>query len=304
MSARKKRPAVEWYRWGRKPFLFAFYSLGALCFLGFEKVEAFLGGKTASTRPAPLAEKLTVTFSPEGDKADLIIHFVPLFGGDSKWIKLKPEYIFRDLRQSGTTLKLTGHIYGRNTPEGPYKVAGIVFLSSQKEVAAFLRDLVKQGPPLTVGSVLETRRTGAVPHAKGLLLKMAVGSRKTELAPARGSERLIGAGLEQTAAFLERGAEYKHLLISADAPDVARYLDAIDDRGKSGMSLSVYACLNLSLEVLIPIFLLEPQMDKMKMEDAALFLLELPEGEGPPPDIPEEPAREEEPAHEEEVAAR
>jgi hypothetical protein len=294
MSARKKRPAVEWYRLARKPFLFAFYSLGALCFLGFEKIEAFLGGKTAPTRSAPLTEKLTVTFSPEGDKADLIIPFVPLFGGDSKWIKLKPEYIFRDLRQSGSTLKLTGHIYGRNTPEGPYKVAGIVFLSSQKEVAAFLRELVKQGPPLTIGSVLETRRTGAVPHAKGLLLKIAVGSRKTELAPARGSERLIGAGLEQTAAFLERGAEYKHLLISADAPDAARYLDAIDDRGKSGMRLSVYACLNLSLEVLVPIFLLEPPMEKMKMEDAALFLLELPEEEGPPPDLQEEPALEEE----------
>ncbi|MEI6632446.1 MAG: hypothetical protein WCP22_01370 [Chlamydiota bacterium] len=298
MSARKKRPAVEWYRWARKPFLFAFYSLGAICFLGFEKIEAFLGGKIAPTRPAPLAEKLTVTFNSEGDKADLIIPFVPLFGGDSKWIKLKPEYVFRDLRQSGSTLKLTGHIYGRNTPEGPYKVAGIVFLSSQKEVAAFLRDLVKQGPPLTVGSVLEIRRTGAVPHAKGLLLKMAVGSRKTELAPARGGERLIGAGLEQTAAFLERGAEYKHLLISADAPDAARYLDAIDDRGKSGMRLSVYACLNLSLEVMVPIFLLEPQMEKMKMEDAALFLLELPEEEGPPPDLLEEPAPEEE------VAAR
>lgn len=301
MSARKKRPAVEWYRWARKPFLYAFYSLGALLFLGFERIEAFLGGKVTPSRPAPLTEKLTVTFSPEGDKASLIIPFVPLFGGDSKWIKLKPEYIFRDLRQSGSSLKLTGHIYGRNTPEGPYKVAGIVFLSSQKEVAAFLRDLAKKSPPLTVGSVLETRRTGAVPHAKGLLLKMAVGSRKTELAPARGSERLIGAGIEQTAAFLERGAEYKHLLISADAPDGACCLDVIDDRGKSGMRLSVYACLNLSLEVLVPIFLIEPPVEKVKMEDAALFLLELPEEEeGPPPDdLPEEEGgapREEEPA--------
>lgn len=298
MSARKKRPAVEWYRWARKPFLYAFYSLGALCFIGFEKLEAFLGGKSAPSRPAPLTEKLTVTFSPEGDKADLIIPFVPLFGGDSKWIKLKPEYIFRDLRQSGTTLKLTGHIYGRNTPEGPYKVAGIVFLSSQKEVAAFLRELIKKGPPLTVGSVLETRRTGAVPHAKGLLLKMAVGSRKTELAPARGSERLIGAGLEQAAAFLDRGAEYKHILISADGPEAGFCLDAVDERGRSGMRLSVYACLNLSLEVLVPIFLLEPPVEKVKMEDAALFLLELPEEEAPPADLPEE-----ETPHEEEGTA-
>lgn len=304
MSARKKRPAVEWYRWVRKPFLYAFYSLGALCFIGFERLEAFLGGKTVSTRPAPLTEKLTVTFSPEGDKADLIIPFVPLFGGDSKWIKLKPEYIFRDLRQHGNTLKLTGHIYGRNTPEGPYKVAGIVFLSSQKEVAAFLRELVKKGPPLTVDSVLETRRTGAVPHAKGLLLKMAVGSRKTELAPARGSERLIGAGIEQTAAFLDRGAEYKHLLISAGAPDSGFCLDAIDERGRAGMRLSVYACLNLSLEVMVPIFLLEPPTEKVKMEDAALFLLELPEEEGPAPDIPEESAGEEKPAGKEEEAPR
>jgi len=289
MSARKKRPAVEWYRWALKPFLYAFYSAGALLFFGFEKIEAFLGGRSTPARPAPLTEKLTVTFGAEGDKADLIIPFVPLFGGDSKWIKLKPEHIFRDLRQSGSTLKLTGHIYGRNTPEGPYKVAGIVFLSSQKEVAAFLRDLAKKAPPLTVGSVLETRRTGAVPHAKGLLLKMAVGSRKTELAPARGSERLIGAGIEQTAAFLERGEEYKHLFIAAGAADGARCLDVIDDRGKLGKRLSVYACLNLSLEVLVPIFLIEPPAEKVKMEDAALFLLELPEEEPPPPDdLPEE----------------
>jgi hypothetical protein len=294
MSARKKRPAVEWYRWARKPFLYVFYSLGALCFMGIEKLEEFLGGKGAPARPAVLTEKLTVTFSPEGDNADLIMPFVPLFGGDSKWIKLKPEYIFRDLRQGGAALKLTGHIYGRNTPEGPYKVAGTVFLSSQKEVAAFIRELIKRGPPLNVESVLETRRTGAVPHAKGLLLKMAVGSRKTELSPVRGGERLIGAGLDQTAAFLDRGAEYKHLLIASGGPEAGFFLDAVDERGKSGMRLSVYACLNLSLEVLVPIFLLEAPSDKIKMEDAALFLLELP-GEAAPADLPEDgPPRERE----------
>ena len=63
----------------------------------------------------------------------------------------------------------------------------------------------------------------------------------------------------------------------------------IDDRGKLGKRLSVYACLNLSLEVLVPIFLIEPPAEKVKMEDAALFLLELPEEEPPPPDdLPEE----------------
>ncbi|MDD5557295.1 MAG: hypothetical protein PHN82_08605 [bacterium] len=275
---KKKRPAVEWLRWARKPFLLAFYSLGALLFLGLERIEALLGGKASpAAKPAPLSRKLTVTLSLDEDKADVILPFVPLFGGDSKWIKLKAEYVIKNLRCEGGALTLTGHLSSSSAPEGPHRVDAVAFLSSQREVAAFLRELDAGRVPIAVTSVLSTRRTGAVPHAKGLLLKIAVGSRKIELAPVKGAEELSGAGAAAMADFFPKTGEYHHLFIAADTAAMDGCLSRIAAKGRDEMNLSVYACLNLALEVLIPVFLLEPPSEKVRMEDACLLLLEIPE---------------------------
>lgn len=281
---KRKRPAVEWLRWARKPFMLAFYSLGALLFFGLERLEAILGGKTVATvKPNPLSRKLTVTLSVEGENADIVMPFVPLFGGDSKWIKLKSEYVLKNLRYDGRAITLTGHLSSSSIPEGPYNVAAIAFLAAQRHVQSFLNDLSRAGAPLTINSVLATRRTGAVPHAKGLLLKIAVGSRKLELAPVKGGEGLAGSGAEIMAAFLPQGGEYHHLFIAADSSEIGKCLEVITAKGSGEMKLSVYACVNLGLDLMVPVFLLEPPPEKVRMEDAALLLMSPPPVEEPAP---------------------
>lgn len=282
MMSRKKRPIVDWLRWARKPFLYLFFSLGAGFFYALEKLEELLGGKTLRTRPSSAGRNLNVTFVAEEDDATLVLPFIQLFSSDNKWIKLPYERILRELRRDRRLLKLPGRAYGKGISEGPYEVNAVALLASQGEVALFLRRLNEAGFPFRVGSVLATPRTGGLPHAKGLLLRMAVGSRRIELAIAKGADRIVGEKPEQALRYLENGVEYHHLFVAVASEDTEKILELIDSRGAEGLVLSLYAALNSSFGTLIPIFLLESSEEQKRLEDAALLLIQWPVEVRPP----------------------
>ena len=281
MVSRKKRPMVDWLRWARKPFLYIFYSLGAGLFFALEKLEELLGGKALKATQRPAARNLSITFTADEEDADLVLPFVPLFSNDNRWIKLAYERILRELRRDRHSIRLPGRSYGKGISEGPYTLGAFVLLASQKEVALFLRGLSDEGYSFQITSALATRRTGGIPHPKGLLLRMAVGSRRIELTLARGGDGILGVRPEEVIRYLDMGVEYHHLFLASTMADTEKCFELIDSRVKEGMKLSLYAALSISFSTLIPIFLIEPPEEKKQMEDAALLLVEWPAVEKP-----------------------
>lgn len=273
MMTHKKRPAVDWIRWARKPFLFIFYSLGAVIFAGLEKLEALLAGRSVPRQPGSVADRLTITFTAGAGSHDLILPFVPLFEEDAKWIKLRPDSVFADLRRDSASLSLKSHIYGKGIPEGPYRVASIAALAPQKEMAEFFTLLRDAGLAIGISSVLATRRSAVVPHAKGVLRRMAVGSRNLELSPAHGGERLMGEGAAAAIEFMRGGGDYHHLFIAGSMTEPEKCPGLVERLRDLGVSISAYACLLIARMELVPIFLLERSSDESRMEDSALLLI-------------------------------
>lgn len=270
--AKKKRPLVDWLRWSRKIFFYTIYGLGALLFFILEKLESLLGGKVGPKQPVPLTKNLNVTISAEANSTDLILPFVQLFSSDARWIKLKSERVFKDLRQEQRSLVFTSRLQRKGIPEGSYRADEIAVLTSQKEMAVFLEELVASGVSLKIERLLSTRRTGSIPHAKGLLIRMAVGNSKLGLFSPKGGARLVQAGVRGLAEMLRKGFEYQHLLIAASTGGWEKLLSAVESRGNDKTQLSAYACLNIAERGLLPVFLVEPMGEKTQLEDAALLL--------------------------------
>lgn len=265
---------MEWIRWGRKPFLFLFFSLGAGFIQLIEKIEALMGGEFFHRKPGSATKNLLITFSGGEDDTELLMPFVPLFSSDNKWVKLKYERVLRDFRRNARALKLPGRAYGKSPSEGTYRVGTIALLSSQKEVALFLKRLRENNLSPKIGSILATRRSGAIPNPKGLLIRMAMGSRRLELIPARGGDKIVGAGLDDAVNYLSNGVEYHHLFLSIVLGDERKCVELISSRTDEEMKISLYGALNIQMDFVLPIFLLEPAERKSRMEDSALLLIQ------------------------------